>query len=242
MASRPIKTAMILAAGLGTRMRPLTDDRPKPMVMLNGRPLIDHVLARLETAGIERAVVNLHYLPDVLERHLRARARPPAIDFSCERSQILDTGGGVKQALPLLGDDPFLLHNSDSVWLEDEPHQNIPSLLDVFDPDRMDCLLLMAAVHRAIGYDGAGDFFIEADGRLRRRGKGETCPFVFAGVSVIHPRLFESSPDGVFSINPLWDRAIAAGRVFGLRLQGLWMHVGDPMALAAAEAAIRRHG
>jgi MurNAc alpha-1-phosphate uridylyltransferase len=222
-------------------MRPLTDDRPKPMVELLGRPMIDHVLERLARAGIARAVVNLHYAPEVLERHLTARTTPPAIVFSCERAQILDTGGGVRQALPRLGDRPFLLHNSDSVWIEDG-HDNLAALIDAFDPERMDSLLLLADAKTSLGYDGAGDFFLDPDGRLRRRGKGETCPFVFTGVSIVHPRLFADSPEGAFSINPLWDRAIAAGRVFGLRHRGLWMHVGDPLALAAAEEAMRRHG
>ena len=224
-----IDTAMILAAGFGTRMRPLTDDRPKPMVELAGEPLIDHVLARLPDRGIRQAVVNLHYQADVLEHYLKRRTLAPEIRFSCERDQILDTGGGIKRALPLLGDRPFLLHNSDSLWIETD-NDNIARLLAAFDAKRMDSLLLMADATTSLGYNGRGDFFIEPDGRLRRRLPDETCPTVFTGVSVIHPRLFADSPDGAFSINRLWDRAIAAGRVFGLPHQGLWMHVGSDAA------------
>jgi MurNAc alpha-1-phosphate uridylyltransferase len=233
----PITTAMILAAGLGTRMRPLTDDRPKPMVELDGKPMIDHVLARLAACGIERAVVNLHYRGDVLERHLRQRNQKPELLFSNERDTILDTGGGVQKALPLIGEQPFLLHNSDSVWIETDTN-NLACLISHFDPDRMDSLLLMANAETSIGYDGPGDFFIEDNGMLRRRSPDEVSPNVFVGASIIHPRLFENSPDGAFSLNVLWDRAIAKGRVFGLPFYGTWMHVGTPEALVDAERAL----
>ncbi len=232
-----ITTAMTLAAGFGKRMRPLTDDKPKPMVELDGRPMIDHVLARLAKAGIQRTIVNLHYKGDVLENHLKARTQSPEILFSSERDAILDTGGGIKRALPLLGDQPFVLHNSDSVWIETGP-DNIARLMAAYDPDKMDCLLLMAPTKTSLGYDGAGDFFIEADGRLRRRGKDEISPNVFTGVSIQHPRLFKDCPDGAFSINILWDRAIAKGRVYGIPFEGLWMHVGTPQSLSHAEEAL----
>ncbi|MCF6198371.1 MAG: nucleotidyltransferase family protein [Hyphomicrobiaceae bacterium] len=232
-----ITTAMTLAAGFGKRMRPLTDDRPKPMVELDGRPMIDHVLARLATAGIRRTIVNLHYQADVLENHLKARNEKPDILFSSERDTILDTGGGIKRALPLLGDQPFVLHNSDSVWIENGI-DNIARLMASYDPEKMDCLLLMAPTKTSLGYDGAGDFFIEADGRLRRRTQDETSPNVFTGVSIQHPRLFDDSPQGAFSVNILWDRAIAKGRVYGIPFEGLWMHVGTPKSLAEATEAL----
>jgi len=231
---------MILAAGFGSRMRPLTDDRPKPMVELAGRPMIDHVLERMQRAGIERAVVNLHYQADVLQSHLETRRQPPQIRFSCERDAILDTGGGVRRALPLLGEAPFLLHNSDSVWLENG-HDNLARLLAAYDPDAMDCLLLIADAATSLGYHGKGDFFIQPDGRLRRRGPEETCPNVFTGVSIMHPRLFADSPEGKFSINILWDRAMEQGRVYGAAHKGKWMHVGDPAALQQAEEVMKLH-
>ncbi len=232
-----ITTAMALAAGFGTRMRPLTNDRPKPMVELAGRPMIDHVLARLQKAGIEQCIVNLHYQADVLERHLRRRRQKPRILFSSERDAILDTGGGVRRALPLLGDQPFVLHNSDSVWIEHQT-DNIAALLNHYDPQKMDGLLLMAPVETSLGYEGAGDFFIEAGGHLRRRLPGEASPHVFTGVSIQHPRLFDNSPEGAFSLNLVWDEALAQGRLYGLAFEGLWMHVGTPQALTEAEKAI----
>ena len=237
MASTPLNTAMTLAAGFGKRMRPLTDDRPKPMVELDGRPMIDHVLARLAKVGVEQVIVNLHYQADVLENHLQQRQSAPKILFSNERDEILDTGGGIKQALPLIGDQPFWLHNSDSVWIESET-DNLARMLERYDPDKMDCLMLLASAKTSIGYDGQGDFFIEQGGRLRRRTGHEISPHVFTGVSILHPRLFEPSPDHAFSINILWDRAIEQGRVYGLAFEGIWMHVGDPQSLKQAEKAI----
>ncbi len=238
MAFQPIITAMTLAAGFGKRMRPLTNDRPKPMVELAGRPMIDHVLARLASAGIKRTIVNLHYQADVLENHLAKRAQKPAILFSNERDEILDTGGGIKRALSLIGEQPFVLHNSDSVWIE-QATNNLTALLARYDPDKMDALLLMAPVKTSLGYDGAGDFFIEPDGRLRRRAQKETSPNVFIGVSILHPRLFNDSPQGPFSINLLWDRAIARGRVYGIPFEGQWMHIGTPQALNDAQKVLQ---
>lgn len=230
--SRPT-TAMVLAAGLGKRMRPLTEHVPKPMVALGGRPLIDHVLERLAGAGITRAVVNVHYLPDQIELHVRDRTSP-RITISDERDSVLDTGGGIKRALPLLGAEPFVVHNSDSVWLEGA-HANLPALLSAWDGARMDSLLLVAARARSLGYEGAGDFHMHADGRLERRRDDAPAPLVFTGASILHPRLLDGIDDNVFSLNRAWDRAIASGRLYGILLDGFWMHVGTPEALAEAE-------
>lgn len=227
------RTAMVLGAGLGKRMRPLTDDIPKPMVSFNGKPLVDHVLDRLSGAGIARAVVNVHYQPGPLERHLKARSSPEII-VSDERDALLDTGGGVVRALPKLGNDPFVIHNSDSVW-EEGVGSNLQRLFEAWDASRMDTLLLVALASHSLGYDGHGDFTMDAEGRLRRREEGRESPFVFTGVSIAHPRLFENAPVGAFSLNLLWDRAIAADRVFGVRLEGTWMHIGTPEALTEAE-------
>jgi MurNAc alpha-1-phosphate uridylyltransferase len=235
---RPGK-AFVLAAGLGKRMRPLTDEKPKPMVALGGRPLIDHVLDRLAEAGITEAVVNVHYKADVLLAHL-AQRRQPRITISDERDELLETGGGVVKAMPLLGPDPFLIHNSDTVWLE-RGVANIDRLIAAWDGERMDGLLLLAERHRSIGYDGDGDFTLGTDGRLARRAMGATSPFVFAGVSIAHPRLIDGAPAGAFSLNAPWDRAISAGRLYGIVLEGLWMHVGTPEALAEAEERVARH-
>lgn len=224
---------MILAAGLGTRLRPLTAAVPKPLVPVAGRPLIDHVLARLEAAGIPRVVVNAHHLADLLIAHLASRVAPE-IAISDERDHLLESGGGVRKALPLLGPDPFLIHNCDSIWTEGEG-ANLARLQDGWDEDAMDCLLLLAPTTASLGYDGRGDFSVDATGRLRRRAPQETAPFVFAGVSIAHPRLFEDTPEGPFSLNLPWDRAIARGRAFGVPLDGRWMHVGDPAAVTAAE-------
>ncbi len=230
--------AFVLAAGLGTRMKPLTDRLPKPMVALAGRPLLDHVLERIAAAGIGEAVVNVHYLADAIELHLRHR-RHPQIVISDERDRLLDTGGGVAKAMPLLGAKPFLIHNSDSVWIE-VGASNLRHLAETMDEQRMDALLLLADRATSLGYSGRGDFHLEADGRLRRVAKGEMADLVFAGVSIATARLMRDVPDGPFSLNRVWDRAMAEGRLFGVRLTGTWMHVGDPAALAAAEALIAR--
>jgi len=233
-----LDTAMVLAAGYGKRMRPLTENVPKPMIRLAGRPLIDHVLARLAAAGVREAVVNVHYLPDALEMHLAGRSDPPAIRVRDERETLLDTGGGAKAALDWLGADGFFIHNSDSVWTEDGTDA-LTDLAAQWNPDLMDALLLLADARASLGYDGFGDFTLDKQGRLQRRAAGETAPYVFAGVSIAHPRLFANSPDGAFSLNPLWDAAIARGRLFGARLHGEWMHIGTPEALAAAEQRLR---
>lgn len=233
-----ITTAMVLAAGLGTRMRPLTDVVPKPLVRLKGRPLIDHVLDRLAAGGIARAVVNVHHMADQIETHLAGRTSP-AITISDERDALLDTGGGVVRALPLLGSAPFLIHNSDSVWIEGVG-SNIARLVAAFDADRMDSLMLLALGASSLGYDGHGDFVMASDGKLARRGERRESPFVFTGVSIAHPRLFEAAPAGRFSLNTPWDRAIARGRLYGMRLDGAWMHVGTPQSVDDAEQWIDR--
>ncbi|MGE0765432.1 MAG: nucleotidyltransferase family protein [Hyphomicrobiaceae bacterium] len=234
-----LEKAFVLAAGLGTRMRPLTEHVPKPLVRLAGRALLDHVLDRIEDARIADAVVNVHYLADMVEQHLASRIMPH-ITISDERDELLDTGGGVAKALPLLGDGPFLVHNSDSVWIE-RATANLPALGAAFDERRMDGLLLVADRITSLGYDGRGDFHLEADGRLRRVARGETAEFVFAGVSIATPRLIRDAPAAAFSLNRVWDRALAEQRLFGLRLDGTWMHVGDPAALSAAEARLAGH-
>lgn len=238
MTTHPVTTAMVLAAGFGKRMRPLTDAMPKPLVPLKGKPLIDHVLDRLADGGITRAVVNVHYLPDMIEAHLAGRTQP-SIVISDERDAILDTGGGVARALPLLGDSPFVIHNSDSVWIEGVS-SNIERLIAEFDPERMDSLMLLALGATSMGYDGHGDFSMAPDGLLARPGERREQPFVFTGVSIAHPRLFADAPQGPFSLNLLWDRAIARGRLFGLRLDGSWMHVGTPQSVHDAEQWIDR--
>lgn len=230
-------TAFVLAAGLGTRMRPLTDTLPKPLVPLAGRALIDHVLDRLAAAGIAKAVVNVHHLASKIEEHLRDRCSPE-VAISDERGVLLETGGGAVHALPLIGDAAFVIHNSDSVWIEGNK-SNLARLLDAWDETCMDSLMLLAPASSSLGYDGSGDFNIGDAGRLVRKG-AVAAPYVFAGVSIAHPRLFADAPHGPFSLNALWDRAIAAGRLYGIVLDGLWMHVGTPQALAEAEAAIAR--
>lgn len=230
------RTAMVLAAGFGERMRPLTARMPKPLVPVAGRPLIDHVLDRLAAAGIERAVVNVHYLADQIERHLKSRTAPTIV-ISDERDKLLDTGGGVVKALGAIGNEPFIHVNSDTIWI-DGVKPNLEKLAEAFDPAQMDALLLLAPVSTSIGYAGRGDFTMAADGRLTRRGERDVAPFVYAGVAILKPELFKDAPDGAFSLTMLFDRAAAAGRLHGLRMEGVWMHVGTPEAIKEAEAAI----
>ncbi len=234
------KTAMVLGAGLGTRMLPLSETTPKPLVPLSGVALIDRVLDRLAEAGVEKAVVNVHHLADRMEAHLAARKRP-AVVISDERALLLDTGGGVKKALPLLGGEAFFVHNSDSVWIE-AGAPALAAMAAAWEPERMDWLLLVAPASQAIGYGGRGDFHLEADGCLRRRGGGETAPFVFAGVSITTAQTFAGAPEGAFSLNLLWDRALETGRLYGLALEGQWMHVGTPNALTEAERVLNGGG
>lgn len=228
--------AIVLAAGLGTRMRPYNGHIPKPLVEIGGKSLIDYSLDRLADAGVERVVVNVHHLADILERHLAPRQRPHIV-ISDERGELLGTGGGIAKALPKLGDAPFFLANSDTVWL-DGVKPNFKRMADAFDPKTMDVLLLLAPTTNSIGYTGRGDFAMLPDGRLRRRRESEVVPFVYAGAAILSPALFDDVPKGAFSLTVLFDRAAENGRLYGLRLEGVWMHVGTPEAVAAAEAAL----
>jgi MurNAc alpha-1-phosphate uridylyltransferase len=227
---------MVLAAGFGERMRPLTNSIPKPLVQVAGRALLDHVLDRLADAGVETAVVNVHYLADAIEKHVGQRKRPRVV-ISNEREKILGTGGGLIKALPTLGNGPFFHLNSDSIWIEGV-QQNLQRLAQTFDPAQMDALLLLAPVTTSIGYAGRGDFSMAPDGRLAGRGEREVVPFVYAGAAIFSPSLCEGAPGGDFSLNILFNRAAEAGRLHGVRLEGLWMHVGTPDAIGLAEAAI----
>ncbi len=218
-------------------MRPVTDRVPKPLVPLGGRALIDHVLDRIAAAGIGEAVVNVHYKAELIEAHLAARAatgEKPQIWISDERLRLLDTGGGVRKALPLLGQAPFLVHNSDTVWLE-RGNSNLAQLMATFDVSRMDALMLLADRATSLGYSGRGDFHLANDGRLVRAGAGEHVPYVFAGASMTSTRLLRDTLEEPFSLNRVWNRALAEGRLYGLVLDGTWMHVGDPVALQEAE-------
>ncbi len=232
-----ITHAFILAAGLGTRMRPVTATLPKPLVRVAGKTLLDHALDRVAEAGIGQAVVNVHYLADQIEAHLAGRDGPPAIAVSDERDALLETGGGVRKGLPLLGGAPFVVLNSDSFWLEG-PEANLGRLVACWDAAAMDILLLVAPTATSLGYEGAGDFVMDPAGRLERRGERTVAPFIYAGVAILKPELFADTPEAAFSLNRLFDRAIARGRLHGLRLDGQWLHVGTPEAIAAAEARV----
>jgi len=227
---------MVLAAGLGTRMRPHNGQIPKPLVTVGGKALIDYVLDRLADAGVERAVVNVHHLADQIERHLAARQRPQIV-ISDERTALLGTGGGVVKAMSALGGGPFFHVNSDTIWI-DGVAPNLMRLARAFDAARMDALLLLAPAATSIGYVGRGDFTMTADGRLVRRAEREVAPFVYAGAAILTPAFFAGVPEGPSSMSPLFDRAVAVERLYGLRLEGLWMHVGTPDAIKAAEAAL----
>jgi N-acetyl-alpha-D-muramate 1-phosphate uridylyltransferase len=227
---------MVLAAGLGTRMRPHNGQIPKPLVVVAGKALIDYVLDRLADTGVERAVVNVHYLADQIEQHLASRRRPQII-LSDERAKLLGTGGGVINVMSKLGGGPFFHVNSDTIWI-DGVVPNLERLARAFDPARMDALLLLAAAATSVGYSGHGDFSMAPDGRLARRAERTVVPFVYAGAAILTPAFFAGVPAGPSSLSPLFDRAIAAGRLHGLRLEGVWMHVGTPEAVKAAEDAI----
>jgi len=218
-------------------MLPITATMPKPLVKVGGRSLIDFALDKLHEAGIETVVVNVHHFADMLEGHLRTR-KLPHIVVSDERDEVLETGGGVKKALPLLGPDPFITFNSDSIWVEGgEP--NLQRLVAAWNPDRMDILMLVAPLSTSVGYEGRGDFRMGPEGRLHRREGDETVPFVYAGVAIVKPELAaQDTPDGPFSANLFYDRAIARGRLYGLQLDGQWLHVGEPQAIPVAERCL----
>jgi MurNAc alpha-1-phosphate uridylyltransferase len=228
--------AMVFAAGLGTRMRPLTDRIPKPLVEVAGKAMIDHVLDRFAAAGLTTAIVNVHYLADQIEAHLAARARPRII-VSDERGKLLDQGGGIRRVLPLFGDAPFFLANTDAFWI-DGPSDNLRRLAAAWDPNEMDVLLLVAATTMSVGVDWAGDFLMSPDGRLSRRKESEVAPFVYTGVGIIKPDLFTAETRDVFRLAPFFFEAAERGRLHGRRLDGLWLHVGTPQAIAEAERRI----
>lgn len=229
--------AMILAAGLGTRMRPLTNDRPKALVEVNGRALIDHAIDRLVAAGVVTVIVNVHHFADLVIAHT-AKRKDVRIVISDERDQILDTGGALKKALPLFEDEPVFTHNCDTIWAEGLTSA-LTRMARQFDPKTMDALLLLAPIVTSLGYDGRGDFDMGPTGELTRREEQRMAPFAYMGVQIIHPRFLDGAPEGAFSTNRLWDRSIEAKRLFGLRLDGTWMHVGTPEGLADAEEFLR---
>lgn len=232
------RNAMVLAAGLGRRMRPLTDTVPKPLVPVVGKPLIDYALDALTAANVGKVVVNVHYLAEQVERHV-ARRKTPRVVISDEREALLDSGGGIRKALPELGANPFYLINSDSFWLEGS-RPNLQLLTASWQDDQMDILLLLAGMQHSVGYHGNGDFTMDPEGRLTRRAEREVAPFAYAGAAIFHPRVFADAPEGPFSLNILFDRAIEAGRLYGVRMAGLWLHVGTPEAVYEAETAIAR--
>jgi MurNAc alpha-1-phosphate uridylyltransferase len=224
---------MIMAAGFGTRMRSLSADRPKPLVTVRGRTLLDHALDRLVAAGVDMVAINLHYRAEMVKDHLAGR-RDIEIRYSME-DEILGTGGGVARALPLFAGEPFFILNSDSIWVEGCTAA-LPAMQRLWDPRKMDGLLLLASMTTAMGYEGRGDFLLDADGHIARVPQMTSSPYAYPGVQIAHPRLFADAPEGNFSTNLMWDRAIARGRLYGARLDGVWIHVGTPEARAQAEA------
>jgi MurNAc alpha-1-phosphate uridylyltransferase len=234
---RPTK-AMIMAAGLGKRMRPLTATTPKPLIEVNGQALIDHGMDRLVSAGVKTCVVNVHYLADLVEVHVRRR-NDIEIVISDERDQLLETGGGIKKALPQLGESPFFQLNADTCYWIEGVKPNLEHMVDAWDETRMDALLLVAETVKSVGYAGRGDFDMAKDGSLTRRLEKGVTPFAYAGAAILHPRLFEGAPDGAFSMNVLFDKAIESGRLFGVQMEGLWLHIGTPESIRAAEYAVR---
>ena len=230
-------TAMIMAAGLGKRMRPLTATRPKPLIEVGGKALLDHVLEKLRAAGVRKVVVNVHYLADALEAHLASRAHGLDVVISNERDLLLETGGGLVRAAPLIDADPFLALNSDNLWV-DGPADTLKLLASHWDDAKMDALLLLVPLARALNHKGMGDFHMTRTGRLRRRQRSHVAPFVFTGIQMLSKRLLRDAPEGPFSTNILWDRAIDEGRAFGAVHQGLWFDVGTPQSIPMTEAAL----
>jgi MurNAc alpha-1-phosphate uridylyltransferase len=230
--------AMVFAAGLGTRMRPITDVIPKPLVKVGGKALIDHMLDRFAAIGLADAIVNVHYKADQIEAHLATRTRP-RITISDERAALLDQGGGIRKALPQLGSEAFFICNTDAFWLEG-PRSNLAAMMARWDPATMDILLLVAATTSSVGVDWPGDFTMMADGRLKRRSERDVAPFVYAGVGIMKPSLFTDAPEGPFRLSPFFFDAAENGRLFGQRLDGQWLHVGTPAAIAEAEETIKR--
>jgi len=230
-------TAMVLAAGLGLRMRPLTLTCPKPLVKVSGKALIDYGFDRLRQAGVEKAVVNVHYLPEQIEAWAARQVAPP-VEISDERGEILDTGGGIAKALPRLGAEPFFVINSDSFWI-DRDTPALQRLRSAWDDARMDCLLLLCPLGRTVGYEGTGDFVLAPNGTASRKAQAAGEPLAYIGAYLVAPRLFAGAPSGKFSMNLLWDMAIARNRLFGIAHWGKWLHVGTPEAIALAERALQ---
>jgi MurNAc alpha-1-phosphate uridylyltransferase len=230
-------TAMIMAAGLGKRMRPLTATKPKPLIEVAGKPLLDHVLEKLRSAGVRKVVVNVHYLADALEAHLASRQHGLEVVISDERNLLLETGGGLVKACPLIDCDPFLALNSDNLWI-DGPADTLKLLASHWDDEKMDALLLLVPQARALNHQGIGDFHMDREGRVRRREKSHVAPFVYTGIQIASKRLLRDAPEGPFSTNLLWDRAIDEGRCFGAVHHGLWFDVGTPQAIQLTETAL----
>lgn len=234
------KSAMILAAGLGMRMRPITETIPKPLVEVGGKPMIDYALDSLERQGVETVIVNVHHLADQIVRYLKARPGPDA-EISDETEELLDSGGALVKALPLLGDDAFFVLNADTFWLEPEtaPRENLAVLSDAWNPAEMDILLLTTEPDRAVGYGAGGDFLCDQNGRLNRYDGFSNRPVIYAGAAIVHPRILADAPTGPFSLNRCFDEAISKGRLFGAPMEGLWLTVGTPQAVGEAEKAMR---
>lgn len=238
---RHINTAMIMAAGKGTRMMPLTADRPKPLVEVNGVALLDHVLDHLRAAGVGKVVINAHYLADMVEQHMAAKASDMHVAISDERGLLMDTGGGLVHALPLIGDDPFLCVNADNWWTDTQDNA-FTRLMHHWDNDRMDALMLVIPLEEAHNTQGIGDFDMDDEGLLSRRKDGAKGAYVWTGIQLLSKRIIIDPPGEVFSTNIFWDRAIADGRCFGLQHHGLWFDVGYPAAIEATEAVLIAHG
>ena len=236
--SSKITTAMVLSAGLGTRMRPLTLTKPKPLIAVNGISLLDHNLDQLEKSDIKKIIVNVHYLGEQIIDHIKPR-KTPEIIISDERDELLDSGGGINAALPQIGEAPFFILNSDSFWIEHQQN-NLHAMTDLWNVlgDDVDILLLLSEKQDAIGFDGAGDFFQNSDGTLFRRGKHETAPLIYAGCAILRPQIFKNVTDKKFSLNEQFNAAIASGKLYGITLNGLWLHVGTPEGISKAEKAI----
>jgi MurNAc alpha-1-phosphate uridylyltransferase len=230
-------TAMIMAAGLGKRMRPLTSISGLGRVAVSGKALLDHVLEKLRAAGVTKVVVNVHYLADALEAHLTTRAHGLEVAISDERGLLMETGGGLVQAAPLIDCDPFLALNSDNLWI-DGPADTLRLLASQWDDKKMDALLLLVPQARALNHKGMGDFHMDRSGRIRRRERSHVAPFVFTGIQIVSKRLLRDAPEGPFSTNILWDRAIDEGRCFGAVHQGLWFDVGTPQSIQMTETAL----
>jgi MurNAc alpha-1-phosphate uridylyltransferase len=230
--------AMVFAAGRGTRMRPITDSLPKPLVKVAGTPMLDHMLDRLAAAEVDTAIVNVHHLADQIELHLRHRTAPRIL-ISDERDLLLEQGGGIRKVLAELGPDPFFICNTDALWLEG-PRSNLRALARSWNPDIMDVLLLVASSATSVGIDWPGDFTMDGEGRLTRRAERQVAPFVYSGVGIVKPELFAGETRRVFPLSPFFFAAAERGRLYGQRLDGLWLHVGTPEAIGEAERVIAR--